>query len=65
MTSDEKYCLEAIAALQREYLKEVQPYVDRLVGIKNREVLPHVIVSADKLEWLVQEQLTQSKPADI
>jgi hypothetical protein len=58
-TAEERYLLAAIADLQVTYRKAAQPYVDRLIAIRNMR-MPAMIVSKDELARINPALLEES-----
>jgi hypothetical protein len=48
----EQQLLEMIAMIQRDYQKQIQPYVDGLVLLRSRQPLPPIYISLEQAEKL-------------
>lgn len=50
--NEEQQLLEMIAMIQRDYQKQIQPYVDRLTLIRIRQPPPPIYISLEQAEKL-------------
>jgi hypothetical protein len=50
--TEEKQLIEMISMIQRDYQKQIQPYVDRLVLLRSRQPPPPIYISLEHAEKL-------------
>jgi hypothetical protein len=50
--TEEQQLLDMIAMIQRDYKKQIQPYVNRLVLLRSRQPPPPIFVSNEDAEYL-------------
>ena len=50
--NEEQYLRERLAELHRAYLRDAQPYIDRLAAIISRRPPPPVIITVEQAERL-------------
>jgi hypothetical protein len=51
-SAEERYCHEAIRALQLSFNKAAKPYIDRLVSIRSLRTPTYVIPITDLPDWM-------------